>query len=161
MNDLLHAKGFFGTSANWAADMTLLLSLLVALLFSIGYYLARKGKYEIHKWVQTSGAIINIILVLWLMLLPYRDFIVRDSGGPRESIFYTVTIIHAVVGIFAFVLGNFVVLRGHNFVPKIFQFNNYKPFMRIAYGLYMVTTILGTWVYFVWFVVTANTPSFG
>lgn len=160
MTELLHAPGFFGTQANFAADMTLLLSILVAALFSLGYYLALKKKYDTHKWIQTSGAVLNIILVLWLMILPYRDFIVRDQGGPRDSIFYTVTIIHAVVGFLAFFLGNFVVLRGHGLVPKKLQFNSYKPFMRTAYGLYITTTLLGVWVYITWFVTINNTPTF-
>lgn len=48
------------------------------------------------------------------MILPYRDFIIRDAGGPRDSLFYVITTTHAVIGFFAFVFGNFVVLRGNN-----------------------------------------------
>ena len=160
MTEFLHRPGILGTNANFAADMTLLMSIAVAILFSIGFYLARRGRYDIHKWVQTSGAILNIILVLWLMLLPYRDFIIRDTGGPRESIFYAVTSLHAIVGFFAFSFGNFVVLRGHKLVPRQLRFNNYKPFMRSAYGLYIVTTVLGVWVYWTWFIVITKTPIF-
>lgn len=160
MVDLLHAPGFLGTNANFAADMTLVLSILVAVIFTVGYWLARKEKYEVHKWVQTAGAVLNIILVLWLMILPYRDFIVRDSGGPRESVFYYVTTIHATVGFFAFVFGNFVVLRGHKLVPQALRFNKYKPYMRTAYALYMLSTLLGVWVYVTWFVTIGNPPTF-
>ncbi len=160
MTELLHSPGFLGTNANFAADMTLVLSILVALIFSVGFYLARKGKYDIHKWVQTSGAVLNIILVLWLMLLPYRDLIVRDTQGPKESIFYYATTIHATVGFFAFFFGNFVVLRGHKLVPQFLRFNDYKLFMRTAYGLYMVTTVLGVWTYITWFVTVQTPPHF-
>jgi len=160
MTDFFHRSGFLGTNANFAADMTLVLSVVVAILFSIGFYLARKGKYDIHKWVQTSGAAINIILVLWLMILPYRDFVIRDKGGPRETIFYAATLLHSLVGFFAFTFGNFVVLRGHNLVPSRFRFQKYKPFMRTAYGLYIVTTVLGILVYWTWFVQIPNTPIF-
>jgi hypothetical protein len=161
VTEFLHLPGFLGTKGNMAADLTLSLSLLVMLTFSIGYYLAVKGRYDTHKWVQTTGAILNVILVLWLMLLPYRDFIIRDKGGPREDIFYMVTMLHAGVGLFAFVLGNFVVLRGHKLVPQKLRFNNYKLFMRTAYGLYLATTLLGVWLYYVWYVVIDNTPEFG
>ncbi|HEY4718772.1 MAG TPA: DUF420 domain-containing protein [Anaerolineales bacterium] len=160
MTEFLHQPGFFGTKANMAADLTLSLSLLVMLLFSLGFYLAVKGRYETHKWVQTSGAVLNVALVLWMMLLPYRDFILRDQGGPREQAFYTVTMLHAVVGLLAFVLGNFVVLRGHKLVPNSLRFQNYKLFMRTAYSLYLVTTLLGISVYFTWFVLTAKPPTF-
>lgn len=160
MTDILHSPGFLGTHANFAADMTLVMSILVALVFTVGYWLARKGKYDTHKWVQTTGAVVNVILVLWLMLLPYRDFIVRDSGGPRDSVFYYVTTIHATVGFFAFVFGNFVVLRGHGLVPEKLRFNKYKPYMRTAYALYIVTTLLGVWTYWTWFVTVGNPPQF-
>ena len=140
--------------------MTLLLSILVAVVFTIGAVLAVRGSYDLHKWFQTGGVALNVILVLWLMLLPYRDFILRDSGGPRESIFYIITTIHATVGFFAFVLGVFVVLRGHKLVPKALRFNDYKLFMRTAYGLYMATTLLGVWTYITWFVTTAKPPTF-
>lgn len=160
MTDILHSPGFLGTHANFAADMTLVLSILVALVFTVGYWLARRGKYDTHKWVQTTGAVVNVILVLWLMLLPYRDFIVRDSGGPRDSVFYYVTTIHATVGFFAFVFGNFVVLRGHGLVPEKLRFNKYKPYMRTAYALYIVTTLLGVWTYWTWFVTVGNPPQF-
>ena len=160
MDEILHKPGFLGTEANFAADATLVMMLVIAALFSVGFYLARREKFEAHKWVQTAGAVMNLILVLWLMVLPFRDFVVRDSGGPRESIFYAVTAIHALLGFLALVIGNFVVLRGHNLVPKSLQFNNYKLFMRGAYGLYITATLLGVGVYFVWFVVAANPPTY-
>ena len=46
MTEFLHQPGFLGTNANFAADMTLVLSVLVATLFSVGFYLARKGRYD-------------------------------------------------------------------------------------------------------------------
>lgn len=160
MTGLLHSPGFLGTNANFAADMTLTLSLLVVTLFSIGYYLARHGKYDVHKWVQTSGVLLNVVLVLWLMLLPYRSFILRDEGGPREMIFYQVTMLHAAVGLFAFFLGSFVVLRGHKLVPQFLRFKNYKLFMRTAYALYLTTTALGVALYYTWYVVLSSPPTF-
>ena len=50
MNDLLHQPGFLGTSANWAADMTLLLSALVALLLTVGVLLDVRGQDRAHRW---------------------------------------------------------------------------------------------------------------
>lgn len=160
MIELLHSPGFLGTNANFAADMTLTLSLLVVTLFSIGFLLAVRGKYDVHKWVQTTGAVINVILVLWLMLLPYREFVIRDEGGPRDAIFYQVTMAHAAVGLLAFLLGNFVVLRGHKLVPQFLRFNNYKLFMRTAYALYLITTVLGVALYYTWYVLIPNPPIF-
>ena len=179
MDGLLHADGFLGTSANFAADMTLVMSIVVALCFTFGAVLAKKAQrlealggkgspeydqagklFTQHKWIQTLGVVVNIILVLWLMILPYRDFILRDLGGPRVSTFYAITTAHAVVGLFAYVIGIYVVLRGHNIMIPALKFDNYKPWMRGAYFLYMLTTLLGIWVYAHWFITIANPPLF-
>ena len=161
MGDILHAPGFLGTSANFAADATLVIMLITAAAFSIGFYLARKENFGAHKWAQSAGALLSLIMVLWLMVLPFRDFILRDTGGPREGIFYIVTSFHAFLGFLATTIGLYVVLRGHGLMPKILKFKNYKPWMRAAYGLYIATTAVGVFVYFVWFVITSIPPTYG
>lgn len=160
MEDLFHRPGFFGTNANFFADVTLVAMLVTATLFSVGFYLARKDNLGAHKWVQTLGALINLILVLWMMILPYRDFIIQDQGGPREGFFYSVTMLHALIGLSATIFGIYVVLRGHKLMPKFLRFNNYVPFMRVAYSLYIAATLLGVAVYLVWFVFTASPPTY-
>ena len=161
MTDLLHAEGFLGTNGNWAADFTLIMMLLILGLFTLGAWLARQDKIEAHKWVQTVAAVVNLIFVLWLMVLPFRDFVAQDFGGDRLPLFYAITSLHATAGFMALVFGWYVILRGHGIMPKALRFQNYKPFMRVAYGLYFLATVLGVIVYIVWFVVEPNTPVYG
>ena len=158
MTELLHAPGFLGTNANWGADMTLIVSILVATLFTIGVVMAVRQKYEVHRWLQTTAATINAILVIWLMILPFRDFVASEFLGPRPDYFYYVTAAHAFVGFFALTFGVFVTLRGNELMIKPLKFNNYKLFMRISYSLYMLTTLLGIAVYITWFVLIPNPP---
>ncbi len=161
MSDILHANGFFGTNANFITDLTLALSILVALIFTTGTVLAVKRQYEWHRWLQTTGAIINTVLVLWLMVTPFFDFVVKDFAAPvRPSNFYWITTIHASIGIVAFLFGDFVVLRGNNLMIDRLKFNNYKLFMRVAYALYMIATLLGIGVYINWFIAIPNPPVF-
>lgn len=162
MNEILHQPSFLGTNANFAADITLVISITVAILFTVGVILAIKGRYTAHRWVQTSAAALNAILILWMMILPFRDFIIKDFMGTRAGIFYYVTAAHATIGFVALIFGLFVVLRGNNFIliPKFLRFNNYKLFMRISYALYMLATLLGIWVYVTWFVTIPNPPTF-
>jgi uncharacterized membrane protein YozB (DUF420 family) len=160
MTELLHSAGFLGTNGNFAADMTLVLSILVATLFSIGFFLARQRNYKAHRWVQTIAAATNLVLVLWMMLLPFRDFVWKDVGGPRPVIFYIVTSIHAIIGTVTLIFGVFVALRGNGLMIQPLKFKNYKVFMRTAYGLYMATTLLGILVYITWFVIIPNPPVF-
>jgi uncharacterized membrane protein YozB (DUF420 family) len=161
MNDLLHQPGFLGTSANWAADMTLIVSIIVALLFTTGAVLARRGQYGAHRIIQTTAAITNAVLVLWLMILPFRDFVApadNPGGLPQNAIL--VTRIHAAAGASALIFGLFVTLRGNGLVPKFMRFNNYKTYMRVAYALYMLATLIGIFVYITWFVGNPNPPSY-
>jgi hypothetical protein len=44
-------------------------------------------------------------------------------------------------------LGIFVVLRGNELVPKSLRFKKYKLFMRTAYILYMLATLIGVIIY--------------
>jgi hypothetical protein len=160
MTEILHGPGFLGTNGNFAADMTLVLGLVVAILFTIGYGLARMKRYTAHRWVQTIAASINLVLVLWLMVLPFRDFVLRGAAEPQPPIFYVIPSIHATIGTVALIFGVFVVLRGNELMIKPLKFNNYKVFMRIAYGLYMAATLAGCAVYYTWFVTVPNPPLF-
>jgi uncharacterized membrane protein len=158
MTEILHRPGFFGTAANFAADVTLLLSIVVALALTAGVVMALRGRYNTHRWIQTSAVVLNVILVLWFMILPYRDFIAPGIPEQLDERFYWVTTLHAFVGFFAFTLGTFVVLRANGLMIERLKFRNYKLFMRTSYGLYMITTLLGIWVYFAWFVNNPNPP---
>lgn len=160
MNQILHQSGFLGTAANFAADMTMVLMLLSAILFTGGTVLAVQGRYQAHRWTQTAAVIISTIMVLWMMILPFRDFVLPGLPGQLAEQFYAVTVFHALVGVVALLFGLYVTLVGHGLLPAPLRFNNYKLFMRIAYGLYMLATLLGVWVYFVWFVTNPNPPTY-
>jgi uncharacterized membrane protein YozB (DUF420 family) len=162
MNQIFHQAGFLGTHANLATDITLVVGLLVATLFTIGVVMAVQGRYQVHRWIQTSAATLNAIFVLWMMILPFRDFVARDFMGSRPPLFYYVTSLHALIGFFGLTLGVFVVLRANKIklIPKALRFNNYKLFMRVSYSLYMLATLVGLGVYLVWFVVIPNPPTF-
>ncbi len=161
MDQLFHTPGFLGTSANFLTDMTLLLSLIVATALTIGFLLARKGNIRTHRIVQTASAGTNLVLVLWLMILPFRDFIIPGLPDRLGERFYTVTTIHALVGACALVFGMYVVLAANGLMPRALRFRNYKPFMRVAYSLYIAATLIGIIVYLSWFVWNPNPPTFG
>lgn len=161
MTELMHKPGFLGTAANWAADMTLVLMILIGAALTVGVVMARRQKYQTHRWIQTASVALNVILVLWLMILPYRDFIAPSVPGRLNEPFILVTTLHGLVGFCAVVLGVFVVLRANGLMIKPLRFNNYKLVMRISYTLYMLTILLGFLVYYFWFVNNPNPPTYG
>ncbi len=144
-------KGFLGTNASLLSDITLVLSLSVALILTIGVYMAIKKRFVVHRWLQTTAVVLNGSLVLLVMV---GSFFKSAAPGIPEQIdqpYYFVALAHGLIGLVAFFFGSFVALRGNELVPAALKFNNYKRFMRTAYGLYMLATALGVVVYMTWY----------
>jgi len=147
MNNVLHTSGFLGTHAPFISDLTLVLILLTAILFTIGWQLAVHKRLEAHRWVQTTSACLNALVVLSVMINIFVVHILPGIPGKLLTGDYAVTTVHAFVGMCGLLLGIFVVLRANKLVPKRLRFKKYKPFMRTSYGLYMAATLLGVIVY--------------
>jgi uncharacterized membrane protein YozB (DUF420 family) len=152
MSDFLTMPGFLGTKATLRSDLTLALILISALLFNIGFILARRKHFTAHRWVQTSAVTLNTLVVLISMVTSYIIHILPGIPAKLGQGDYAVTTLHGFIGAIALVWGVFVALRGNNLVPKKLRFNNYKLFMRWAYGLYMTATLGGIFVYIIVFV---------
>lgn len=160
MEEILHQPGFLGTSANFAADMTLVLSLAVAAALTIGFILARKKRFGAHRGFQTVAVVANAVLVLWMMILPFRDFVAPGLPERVGERFYGVTALHAALGVSALVFGVFVMLRGNGLMPAFLRFRDYRTFMRVSYTLYLLATLVGVLVYLTWFVGNPNPPTY-
>jgi uncharacterized membrane protein YozB (DUF420 family) len=147
MINFVNGPGFLGTHAPFISDLTLILIIITAILFTIGWQLARHKHFEAHRWVQTSSASLNAVVVLVVMI---RSFVLHILPGIPAKLLqgdYAVTTVHALIGATGLLLGIFVVLRGNGLVPQALRFRKYKPFMRTAYALYMTATLLGVIVY--------------
>ncbi len=152
MADYLTSPGFLGTRATLRSDLTLVLTLFTALLFTIGFVLARKKLFTYHRWVQTGAVILNSIVALGSMTFSYIVNILPGIPAKLGQGDYAVTSLHGILGAIAFLFGVFVTLRGNELVPRKLRFDNYKPFMRWAYWLYMLATASGTAIYIIIFV---------
>jgi uncharacterized membrane protein YozB (DUF420 family) len=149
---LFALPGFLGTRATLPSDITLVVTLVAAGLFTLGWQLAVHRRYEAHRWVQTAAATLNAGGVLFWMVGRFTTYILPGLPAKFNEGSYGITTIHALIGIVALALGVFVALRGNGLVPKVLQFTNYKLFMRVAYMLYMLSTLLGVAVYVIVFV---------
>jgi len=152
MNELLNGPGFLGTNANFRSDAVLLLILVSAVLFTVGWRLAVRKRYEAHRWVQTFAVILSTLVVLLTMISSFVIHILPGIPAKLGEGSYGITTIHAVLGLAALLLGVFIVLRGNQLVPRALRFTNYKGFMRVSYALYMLSTIIGAAVYIIVFV---------
>lgn len=152
MSDFLTTPGFLGTKATLRSDLTLVLILVTAILFTIGFILARRKHFTIHRWVQTNSVILNTLVVLISMVTSYIIHILPGIPAKLLKGDYAVTTLHGIIGAFALLLGVFVALRGNELVPHRLRFKNYKHFMRWAYSLYMLATLAGVILYVIVFV---------
>jgi len=126
--------------------ITLVVILLSAVLFTIGWWLASQRRYEAHRWVQTVAVCLNAAVVLTWMVKSFVEYVIPRIPDRLDQA-YAVTAAHAAVGVIALVFGVFVALRGNELVPKAMKFRNYKPYMRGAYALYMLGTVTGVITY--------------
>jgi len=126
--------------------------LISSTLFTIGWQLAVHKHYDIHRWVQTSAAIINASVVLVVMVGSFLGFTLPKISSHFVEPPIWIATVHACIGIVTFLFGMFVVLRANKLVPQAWRFKNYKLFMRTAYSLYMITTLVGVAVYVVTYV---------
>lgn len=139
-------NGFLGTKATFAQDISLIGSILVAIAFIVGAYLAVKGYYTAHRWVQTGAAGVNLALVFGVMI-PSLLNVSPDENLTLPAAAFVAMPAHEVIGTVAMVFGVYVVLVGNEWLPQRWRFTNYKLFMRIAFGLYLAATIIGVAVY--------------
>ncbi|MBC8074435.1 MAG: cupredoxin domain-containing protein, partial [Chloroflexales bacterium] len=134
-----------------AATVSLVLSLLVALLLTVGALLARARRYTAHRWVQTFAVALNLALVLAVMVGSFGRSVAPGIPEQLPEPFYAIAATHGIVGLVAVLFGLFVALVGHEVLPPRLRFQNYKPFMRGAYVLYMLATAMGAGVFLVWY----------
>lgn len=139
-------SGFLGTKATFAQDVSLVGSILVAIAFTAGAYLAVKGYYTAHRWLQTGAAVANLALVFGVMI-PSLLAVTPDENLTLPAVAFVAMPAHEVVGTVAMLFGVYMVLVGHGWLPARWRFTNYKPFMRIAFALYLVATVVGVAVY--------------
>ncbi len=144
-------RGLFGTNAPFFADVTLLLSMLVAVLLTVGFVLARRRQYTAHRWVQTAAVVLNTGLVFTVMFGSFGAGAASGIPARLGEAYYAIAALHGAAGLIALVFGVYVMLRGHGLVPRFLQFANYKPYMRGAYGLYMLASVLGVVLYVIWY----------
>jgi hypothetical protein len=152
LGELLHGPGFLGTNAPFVSDLSLVLIVLSAGMFTHGRHLARLGRYEAHRWVQTAGVAISTVVALAFMVGSFMRYILPGIPSKLLEDDYGVSTLHSAVGAMALLLGVFIVLRGNNLVPRPLRFSNYKPFMQASYTMYMLATVLGLTVYVLVFI---------
>ena len=147
MSGLLQGLPVAAVKAPLGAVASLILIVASAILFTVGWRLALLKRFEAHRWVQTAAVGLNAVVVIAWMIQSFVRYVIPAIPHELGQDSYALTTSHAVVGAVGLALGVFVVLRGNELVPAGMRFTNYKAFMRTAYALYMLGTLMGVFVY--------------
>jgi plastocyanin/uncharacterized membrane protein YozB (DUF420 family) len=146
--------GFLGTNASLMSDLSLLLGVLVALTLTVGVIMARRKKITAHRWIQSTAVTLNVLQVLVVMVGSFARSAAPGVPHRLGDGYYAIAMAHGLLGLVALVLGVFVAVRANELLPgflHVLRFHNFKLYMRTAYGLYIVSTLLGVGVYFAWY----------
>ena len=159
MMQYMFAKGFLGTEAPFFMDTVTLLVALLPFFVYCGILIARKGHYDLHRWVQWSLFVVSLVVVGWFEYGArigggFQSFI-KGSHLPKNLVLASliVHILIAVVTLFLWIRTlvqadrNF---REHN-LPGGYTLRHIRAGMRTAIGIFL-TSLSGIWVYLLLFV---------
>jgi uncharacterized membrane protein YozB (DUF420 family) len=143
----LGGAGFLSSRSSIGADLSLVVIIAAFVMLTVGVVLAKTGRYEAHRWVQTVAVVLNAVPVVVWMIRSFWLYVRPGLPGNLNTTVHLVTTVHAVVGLIGVGLGLFVVFNANRLMAKGESLSRYKTPMRIAYIVYILATALGIWVY--------------
>ena len=141
------APGFLGTGASLFADINLVAEIVLLLGLTVGYGLARGGRHPAHQYNQTAWVLLNIVLVMFIMMVSYR----QNVAGSMSESYAMVAAGHAALGGLTVVCGVYILLRMNGLLPKWLRVAWWKNLMRVTLVLYWLVGLGGLYTYYTWY----------
>ena len=150
-------NGFLGTGATFRADLNLVVQIAMGLMLLVGMVLARKRKYNAHKYCQSSVMVLNLVMIFLIMAPSFSKQVQPQVPGGLKEAYYAVPYVHALLGAAAELLGLYIVLVAlKRLVPKKLRFKRYKPWMRTELVLWWIVVLIGVGTYYVWYIAPSS-----
>jgi hypothetical protein len=149
-NKIESTPGFFGP-APLIADINLSLEIVLVAGLTFGFFLARRGNIDAHKYNQTTWVLLNLVLVAFIMAGSMQDVKpakLADFSGARIGI----TWLHALAGSFTVASGLWLVLQMHGLLPMSWRIKRWKNLMRATLAGYWIVALGGIFTYYFWYV---------
>jgi len=149
----LASEGFLGTAAPRYADLVLLIEIAMGLALLIGAVLARKGKFLVHAWWQSTVVLLNFAIIVLLMIPSFHVHVSRSIPAKLGKAYYALPTAHAALGSITEIAGLYILLAaGTNILPQRFRLTRYKLWMRTVLVLWWLVLLLGLATYVRWYV---------
>ena len=148
---LQHA--FFETAAPTAVNIVLLLEVAMGAGLLVGAWLARKGRFRLHAWCQSTIVLLNLAVVAVAMIPSFRVHVFPRIPAKLGKAYYALATAHAALGSVTEIAGLYILLAaGTSVVPAKFRITEYKRWMRSVLVLWWVVLLLGMATYTRWYV---------
>ena len=146
-------KGFLGTGATFAADINLVVQLIMGATLITGLVLAKQKRYRAHGICQTTVLLLNLLMIGLVMWPSFQQQVKPALSKVLHKWYYEAATIHAVFGITAELLGLYIVLvAGTDVLPQRLRFKHWKVWMRTELILWAIVLLSGVGTYCAWYV---------
>ena len=145
------------SEAPLSANVTLLLELAMGVGLLIGALLARRRRYRLHAWCQSSIVLLNLAVIVIAMVPSFRAQVAPKLPLRLGKSYYALATTHAVLGTITELAGLYVLLAaGTGVLPERLRMTNTKLWMRTVLVLWWVVLLLGMATYARWYVPTSR-----
>jgi uncharacterized membrane protein YozB (DUF420 family) len=146
-------RGFLGTGATFAADLNLVVQLVMGAALTAGVLLAKRKYYKAHGICQTTVLLLNLLMIGLVMWPTFRQQVKPTLPKVLHKWYFTAPTIHAVLGAAAELLGLYiVVVAGTSILPEWLRFKHWKRWMRAELALWFIVILTGIGTYYLWYV---------
>jgi len=147
-------NGFLGTGAPFAADLNLVVQLLMAGALVMGALLAKQRRYKAHGICQTAVLLLNLLMIGLVMMPSLRRQVNPAFHKILHNRYYAIATLHAVLGTTAELLGIYIViLADTNLLPQRLRIRPWKLLMRTELVFWLLVLISGIGTYYTWYIV--------
>lgn len=146
-------KGFLGTGATFAADLNLVVQVIMGGALIGGAVLAKRKCYTSHGICQTTVVLMNSLMIGLVMWPTFQQQVRPALPKVLHKWYYAAATIHALLGITAEVLGLYIVIvAGTSILPQWLRFKHWKRWMRTELILWSIVVFTGLGTYYAWYI---------
>lgn len=143
-------SGFLGTGATLGADLALIVEVIFFILLCLGISAQLLRKYKWHDRIQAPVVLLNLLFIIFIMTVSFRDAAVIKTLPSRPGDPYYLTVaIHALLGTAAELLAIYCLLAGFKILPR--KIGRLKHYMRATFALWTLAILFGIGTYYVWY----------
>ena len=144
---------FFETAAPISANIVLLLEMAMGGGLLLGAWLARRGRFRLHAWCQSTIVLLNLAVIAVVMIPSFRVRVFPRIPVKLGKAYYALATAHAALGSVTEIAGLYILLAaGTRLFPAKFRITKYKRWMRSVLLLWWVVLLLGMATYTRWYV---------